>query len=209
MRQTIQTSIERYAPRRPYQPSSSLGRNRGKMSKGNRSRARFLVLAAAFIASLAVAPAALAAMTFAPAASVRIGSEPLSVAIGDLNGDAISDHVTANPVSNEVWVLRGTGDGKPARLRPRDSQCVARWQAGPSPSAAHPASTAEPGTLRAHAHTRPRPRASRGDSGPLSAQRQLLGWCGCFTQGTVADLPGSGDPRLTGTGDERGSDAVR
>jgi hypothetical protein len=45
------------------------------------------------------------------------GREPNSVAVGDFNGDGISDLVTANLISNTVSVLLGKGDGtfQPAR----------------------------------------------------------------------------------------------
>src|SRR5439155_4821028 len=38
-------------------------------------------------------------------------TSPLSVAVGDLNGDGVPDLAVANDRSNDVSVLRGTGDG--------------------------------------------------------------------------------------------------
>ena len=40
-----------------------------------------------------------------------LGNKPTSVVLGDLNGDGVSDVVTANNVSNDVSVLIGNGDG--------------------------------------------------------------------------------------------------
>ena len=49
--------------------------------------------------------------TFGTAQSVAVGSGPVSVAVGDLNGDGPPDLVTANSRSNDVSVLLGYGDG--------------------------------------------------------------------------------------------------
>ncbi len=49
--------------------------------------------------------------TFDPQISIDVGSNPWSVAVGDLNGDGVSDLVTANYGSDTVSVLFGRGDG--------------------------------------------------------------------------------------------------
>jgi uncharacterized repeat protein (TIGR01451 family) len=54
---------------------------------------------------------ATACTTFSPATNFMVGSSPVSVAIGDFNGDGISDLAVANSVSNNVSILLGTGTG--------------------------------------------------------------------------------------------------
>ncbi len=49
--------------------------------------------------------------TFAPQQRFAVGLGPLSVAVGDLNGDGHPDLVTANVGSHDVSVLLGRGDG--------------------------------------------------------------------------------------------------
>ncbi len=49
--------------------------------------------------------------TFAPKVDYATGTDPESVAVGDLNGDGKPDVVTANFVDNSVSVLLGRGDG--------------------------------------------------------------------------------------------------
>src|SRR5439155_1051384 len=49
--------------------------------------------------------------TFAPKVDYVTGLSPVSVAIGNLNGDSKPDLVVANPSSNAVSVLLGHGDG--------------------------------------------------------------------------------------------------
>jgi len=48
---------------------------------------------------------------FQTASDVPTGSKPQAIAIGDLDGDAIPDVVTANGASDDVSVLLGNGDG--------------------------------------------------------------------------------------------------
>src|SRR6187397_1855078 len=60
-------------------------------------------------ASLVVSSAS--SITSFAAKSYRAGSVPVSVEIGDLNGDAKPDLVTANYDSNTVSVLLNPGDG--------------------------------------------------------------------------------------------------
>src|SRR5699024_7218391 len=45
-----------------------------------------------------------------------VGSRPVSVALGDVNGDGALDIVTANAGSNDVSVLVGNGAGKFAKV---------------------------------------------------------------------------------------------
>lgn len=49
--------------------------------------------------------------SFGTARLFSVGNGPISVAIGDLNGDGSLDLVTANSDSNDVSVLLGTGTG--------------------------------------------------------------------------------------------------
>src|SRR5881397_3916039 len=49
--------------------------------------------------------------TFQSALSFAAGSNPLSVAVGDVNGDGRLDLAVANYYSNDVSVLLGNGDG--------------------------------------------------------------------------------------------------
>ena len=64
--------------------------------------------------------------TFQPQQTYATGSEPISVAVADLNGDGMPDIVTANAGDNTVSVLMGNGDGTfqpqatftPCRLEP-------------------------------------------------------------------------------------------
>ncbi len=50
--------------------------------------------------------------TFQAAVSFAAGTDPVSVAVADLDGDTIPDLVTANRDSNDVSVLLGNGDGR-------------------------------------------------------------------------------------------------
>jgi hypothetical protein len=54
---------------------------------------------------------ATACTTFSAAANFGVGITPLSVAVGDFNGDGISDLAVANFRSNNVSILLGTGFG--------------------------------------------------------------------------------------------------
>jgi uncharacterized protein (TIGR03437 family) len=49
--------------------------------------------------------------TFSKAATYAAGREPISVAVGDVDGDGIPDIVTADSASDTVSVLIGNGDG--------------------------------------------------------------------------------------------------
>ncbi len=55
--------------------------------------------------------------TFQPAQTFAAGNRPISVAVGDFNGDSIPDLVVANSTDGTVSVLLGHGDGsfQPAR----------------------------------------------------------------------------------------------
>jgi hypothetical protein len=49
--------------------------------------------------------------TFRPAVNYAVDGHPLSVAVGDFNGDGTPDVVTANYDTNTVSILQGNGDG--------------------------------------------------------------------------------------------------
>src|SRR4051794_39585143 len=95
------------------------GRPRGigaAMAKRSRHSVKRVVpaLVAACVAGLVLVPSALAAFgpaVFGPARGFAAGSRPVSVAVGDLNGDAKPDLAVANRTSNDVSVLAGTGSG--------------------------------------------------------------------------------------------------
>jgi FG-GAP-like repeat/Concanavalin A-like lectin/glucanases superfamily len=67
--------------------------------------------------SYATGPSAEPAIRLAPGVDWAAGDGPVSVAIGDLNGDGNPDLVTANLYANSISVLSGTGGGAfvPAR----------------------------------------------------------------------------------------------
>ena len=83
-------------------------------------RKKVLVLAGLLVLGGSVSAAAPPArrLRCAPARSYATGHTPLSVAIGDLNGDGKPDLVTANLNAGTVSVLINRGDGSfPAKLR--------------------------------------------------------------------------------------------
>src|SRR5205807_1266513 len=49
--------------------------------------------------------------SFSAATNFAVGSNPISVAIGDFNGDGKSDLAVANQLSNNVSILLGSGTG--------------------------------------------------------------------------------------------------
>jgi len=71
----------------------------------------FLFFATACATVLALAPAALGAVSFAPPTNFAVGTTPLSLAVGDFNGDGRPDLATANDGSANVSVLLGAGNG--------------------------------------------------------------------------------------------------
>ncbi len=81
---------------------------------GRRNHSRRVATGVAAIGVLLGAPqAAVASFSFTPAAGAPFasGSDPRSVAIGDLNADGKPDLTTANFGSNNVTVLLGNGSG--------------------------------------------------------------------------------------------------
>ena len=60
---------------------------------------------------LAASTAANAQFTPAPGSPFAVGTQPLSVAVGDFNGDGKPDLALANSVDNNVTVLLGNGSG--------------------------------------------------------------------------------------------------
>src|ERR1700682_5320520 len=70
------------------------------------------VCAALAVLCVLLAPAAQAQdVSFIAPATFAAGSYPISVAVGDFNGDGLPDLAAINNVSNNVSVLLGNGDG--------------------------------------------------------------------------------------------------
>ena len=53
----------------------------------------------------------LLSVTFAPAVNYGAGNSPVTVAVGDFNGDGKQDLAVANGGDNNVSILLGNGDG--------------------------------------------------------------------------------------------------
>src|SRR5439155_12001723 len=84
----------------------------GAMMTSNGARLTVLVVAALFFSSVLPDPALAQIVSFVDARKdFAAGTFPISVAVGDFNGDGIKDLAVANGGSNDVSVLLGTGDG--------------------------------------------------------------------------------------------------
>src|SRR2546426_790400 len=70
-----------------------------------------LVAAALFFSSTVSAPALAQTVSFNARLDFAVQTNPISVAVGDLNGDRVQDLAVANSGSNTVSVLLGNGDG--------------------------------------------------------------------------------------------------
>src|SRR6266851_5495480 len=71
-----------------------------------------LVCAGLAVCNVLVAAAAQAQdVSFEAARNFAAGSGPLSVAVGEFNGDGLPDLAVVNPMSQDVSVLLGNGDG--------------------------------------------------------------------------------------------------
>src|SRR5919201_676943 len=79
------------------------------LNKSPRARALAAAIGLSLLITSRAAPAA--PLFAAPFLSFDTGSNPLSVAIGDLNGDGKPDLATANVTSSTASVLLGNGDG--------------------------------------------------------------------------------------------------
>ena len=79
----------------------------------NRNSAWILLPGAAVLLLSLVFPSAASAQTvsFVARRDFTAGYDPLSVAVGDFNGDGVPDLVVANRGFNNVSVLLGNGDG--------------------------------------------------------------------------------------------------
>src|SRR5439155_19311530 len=76
------------------------------------ARLTVLVVAALFFPSVLPDPAQAQTVSFVDARrDFAAGTFPISVAVGDFNGDGIKDLAVANASSNDASVLLGTGDG--------------------------------------------------------------------------------------------------
>src|SRR5712691_2768237 len=70
-----------------------------------------LVAAALFFSSTVTAPALAQTVSFNTRLDFAVQTKPISVAVGDFNGDRVQDLAVANSGSNTVSVLLGNGDG--------------------------------------------------------------------------------------------------
>src|SRR5438093_11977860 len=78
---------------------------------GNRTKRLFLVATALSFWSLSPSPAPAQTVSFAPRADFVSGTTPMTVAVGDFNGDGVPDLAVANDVKNNVAVLLVDSDG--------------------------------------------------------------------------------------------------
>jgi len=70
-----------------------------------------LVAATILFSSALPSPASAQTVSFIAHKALVSGSSPVSVAVGDFNGDGLPDLAVANQDSNDVSVLIGNGDG--------------------------------------------------------------------------------------------------
>src|SRR5947208_1964268 len=84
---------------------------------GSSARVSSVVAAALFFSSLLPTPAAAQTVSYARK-DFPVGANPITIAVGDFNGDGVPDLAVANEGSNNVAVLLGNGDGtfQPARF---------------------------------------------------------------------------------------------
>src|SRR5436190_18980822 len=86
---------------------------------GSSARVSLVVAAALFFSSLLPVPAAAQTVSFARK-DFPVGTNPITIAVGDFNGDGVPDLAVADEGSNNVAVLIGNGDGsfRPATVFP-------------------------------------------------------------------------------------------
>src|SRR5438093_618271 len=86
---------------------------------GSSARVSLVVAAALFFSSLLPVPAAAQTVSFARK-DFPVGTNPITIAVGDFNGDGVPDLAVADEGSNNVAVLIGNGDGsfQPATFFP-------------------------------------------------------------------------------------------
>src|SRR5688572_31757237 len=87
------------------------GLTRFQSTKACHNRIGLVVGILTTLSATAYPAAATEGRLFAPPVSYSTGNLPLSVAIGDLNGDGKPDLAVANAFSAGVSVLLGNGDG--------------------------------------------------------------------------------------------------
>src|SRR5437867_12391463 len=78
----------------------------------NTAKLLLLIAATVFFSSALPIPASAQTVSFIDARrDFAVGTNPQSIAVGDLNGDGRPDLAVANAGSNDVSVLLGNGDG--------------------------------------------------------------------------------------------------
>jgi Bacterial Ig domain/FG-GAP-like repeat len=97
---------------RHQKQSSFDATNTGCVPRRRRTRRAGLMAGAATLAvALALPAGALAQPSFDDPANYAVGDQPLSVATGDFNGDALPDMAVTNTLGDSVSVLLGKGGG--------------------------------------------------------------------------------------------------
>src|SRR2546426_738232 len=96
--------------REPLHKRSPWLKGRPDMTR-NSARLSLLIVATLFVASTFPTPALAQTVSFIARRDFVVGKNPVSVAVGDFNGDRVQDLAVANYDSTTVQVLLGNGDG--------------------------------------------------------------------------------------------------